>query len=230
MARYVTPSIYKGVDSDGGHQYRGISPHFLSYPILALPPCVFLPYLTLSHTFQELSGGSMDIHSGGIDLRFPHHENEIAQAEAKLDCKQWVNYFLHAGHLHIKGFKMSKSLKNFITIKEALTTHSARQIRFCFLLHKYNAPMDYGDSTMSHALSVEKVFVEFFHNVKVILRRYVPPPHPTNSSGQWRPPPQHHPLSLVGWYCYHPHRSGLTGPQRFDAKEKSLFLKLQQVG
>ena len=103
------------------------------------------PWCCCSHTFEELSGGSMDIHSGGVDLRFPHHDNEIAQAEAKLNCGQWVNYFLHAGHLHIKGFKMSKSLKNFITIKEALVTHTARQIRFCFLLHKYNSPMDYGD-------------------------------------------------------------------------------------
>lgn len=61
-------------------------------------------------------GTRMDIHSGGVDLVFPHHDNEIAQAEACHDCKQWVNYFLHTGHLHIQGLKMSKSLKNFITI------------------------------------------------------------------------------------------------------------------
>lgn len=53
------------------------------------------------------------------------------QAEAKYDCGQWVNYFLHTGHLHIKGFKMSKSLKNFITIKQALQEHSSRQAK-CF--------------------------------------------------------------------------------------------------
>jgi len=68
----------------------------------------------------------MDIHSGGIDLRFPHHDNEIAQSEAYYDCKQWVNYFLHTGHLHIKGKKMSKSLKNFSTIKDALKEYSAK--------------------------------------------------------------------------------------------------------
>jgi len=112
----------------------------------------------------------MDIHSGGVDLKFPHHDNEMAQAEAHSGCNQWVNYFVHAGHLHIKGFKMSKSLKNFITIRQALETHTARQIRLCFLLHKYNAPMDYGDNTMSHALTMEKTFTEFFHNVKAILR------------------------------------------------------------
>jgi len=112
----------------------------------------------------------MDIHSGGVDLKFPHHDNEMAQAEAHSGCQQWVNYFVHAGHLHIKGFKMSKSLKNFITIRQALENNTARQIRMCFLLHKYNAPMDYGDNTMSHALTTEKTFTEFFHNAKAVLR------------------------------------------------------------
>jgi cysteinyl-tRNA synthetase len=56
-----------------------------------------------SHTFQELSGGTLDIHSGGIDLRFPHHENEIAQAEACLHHHQWANYWLHAGELQYRG-------------------------------------------------------------------------------------------------------------------------------
>jgi cysteinyl-tRNA synthetase len=62
----------------------------------------------------------LDVHAGGIDLKFPHHENEIAQCTAyyQLDPnQQWSNYFLHTGHLHISGRKMSKSLKNFITIK-----------------------------------------------------------------------------------------------------------------
>jgi len=112
----------------------------------------------------------MDIHSGGVDLKFPHHDNEMAQAEAHSGCHQWVNYFVHAGHLHIKGFKMSKSLKNFITIRQAMENNTPRQIRLCFLLHKYNAPMDYGDNTMSHAMAIEKIFVEFFHNAKAVLR------------------------------------------------------------
>lgn len=136
-----------------------------------------------SDVFTQLSGGNsvadalqnpelcrMDIHSGGVDLKFPHHDNEMAQAEAHAGCTQWVNYFVHSGHLHIKGFKMSKSLKNFITIRQALENNTARQIRLCFLLHKYNAPMDYGDNTMSHAMSIEKIFTEFFHNIKAVLR------------------------------------------------------------
>lgn len=126
-----------------------------------------------SDVLEKLAGSkSMDIHSGGIDLKFPHHDNEMAQAEAHCGESQWVNYFVHAGHLHIKGLKMSKSLKNFITIQQALEINSARQIRMLFLLHKYNAPMDYGDNTMVHAIETEKKFVEFFHNVKACLRNH----------------------------------------------------------
>ena len=62
----------------------------------------------------------LDIHSGGIDLKFPHHDNEIAQSEAYYCCNNWINNFWHCGHLHIDGLKMSKSLKNFITIKHIL--------------------------------------------------------------------------------------------------------------
>lgn len=114
--------------------------------------------------------GCMDIHSGGVDLKFPHHDNEMAQAEAHSGCLQWVNYFVHSGHLHIDGFKMSKSLKNFITIRQALEINTARQVRMCFLLHKYNAPMDYGDNTMAHAVERERLFSNFFGNVRVVLR------------------------------------------------------------
>ena len=64
------------------------------------------------------------MHSGGVDLKFPHHDNELCQSEAYHGCGQWVNHFWHFGHLTIKGLKMSKSLKNFITIKQALEVFS----------------------------------------------------------------------------------------------------------
>ena len=54
---------------------------------------------------SDITGENMDIHSGGIDLCFPHHDNELAQSEAYFDNKQWVNYFMHNGHLHIQGQK-----------------------------------------------------------------------------------------------------------------------------
>lgn len=77
-------------------------------------------HIECSAMASSIIGSTIDIHTGGEDLRFPHHDNELAQAEAfyhDQGCCQWVNYFLHSGHLGIEGLKMSKSLKNFITIR-----------------------------------------------------------------------------------------------------------------
>ena len=100
-------------------------------------------------------GENMDVHSGGVDLAFPHHDNEIAQSEAYHECRQWVNYFLHTGHLHIEGLKMSKSLKNFITIKEALEKTTARQLRLAFLMQTWNARMDFNEKDMNEVRAIE---------------------------------------------------------------------------
>lgn len=86
---------------------------------------------------SAICGDTLDIHTGGVDLKFPHHDNELAQAEAYFDNNCWVRYFLHSGHLTIAGCKMSKSLKNFITIAEALQQYTSRQLRFAFLLHSW---------------------------------------------------------------------------------------------
>eukprot|EP01135_Chromosphaera_perkinsii_P001142 Nk52_evm92s158 gene=Nk52_evmTU92s158 len=115
-------------------------------------------------------GKQMDIHSGGVDLKFPHHDNELAQSEAHYENGQWVNYFLHGGHLEIEGKKMSKSLKNFTTIKEALESYTARQLRLMFLLHAWNAGLDYSKNTMGEALNFERIFNEFFMTTKAVLR------------------------------------------------------------
>uniref|UniRef100_I3MFQ7 Cysteine--tRNA ligase, cytoplasmic n=2 Tax=Ictidomys tridecemlineatus TaxID=43179 RepID=I3MFQ7_ICTTR len=117
-----------------------------------------------------LLGASMDIHGGGFDLRFPHHDNELAQSEAYFENDCWVRYFLHTGHLTIAGCKMSKSLKNFITIKDALKKHSARQLRLAFLMHSWKDTLDYSSNTMESALQYEKFMNEFFLNVKDVLR------------------------------------------------------------
>jgi len=85
----------------------------------------------------------MDIHSGGVDLKFPHHDNEIAQSEAFYCCDNWVNHFWHTGHLHIEGLKMSKSLKNFITIKAILKDYSMRQVRWLMLNHNWANEMTF---------------------------------------------------------------------------------------
>lgn len=118
----------------------------------------------------EVLGKKLTIHAGGVDLRFPHHANEIAQAEAFHKCHQWVDYFLHSGHLHIDGLKMSKSLKNFITIRACLQKYNARQMRLLFLSHKYDAPMDYAESSMIEAVNLDRTIADFFGNLKAHLR------------------------------------------------------------
>ncbi|TIC04968.1 hypothetical protein E3Q17_00144 [Wallemia mellicola] len=119
---------------------------------------------------SEVLGHNIDIHSGGVDLKFPHHDNEIAQSEACHDCPEWINYFLHTGHLHIEGQKMSKSLKNFITIEEALRRFSARQLRLAFMLQLWNTPMDFKESAMTEVKNYESMLANFFTNVKAIKR------------------------------------------------------------
>ncbi|XP_058484749.1 cysteine--tRNA ligase, cytoplasmic isoform X1 [Solea solea] len=127
----------------------------------------------------SILGESMDIHGGGFDLRFPHHDNELAQSEAFFDNDYWVRYFLHTGHLTIAGCKMSKSLKNFITIKDALAKNTARQLRLAFLMHSWKDTLDYSSNTMESAVQYEKFMNEFFLNVKDLLRA------PTDITGQF---------------------------------------------
>lgn len=128
-------------------------------------------HIECSAMAAEIFKGDLDIHTGGVDLKFPHHDNEIAQSEAHYDNGGWVKYFLHTGHLTISGCKMSKSLKNFITIKEALKQHTATQIRFAFLLHSWKDTLDYGANTMEIAIRFEKFLNEFFLNVKDLIRQ-----------------------------------------------------------
>jgi cysteinyl-tRNA synthetase len=159
-------------------------------------------HIECSAMCSDVLGEAVDINGGGIDLNFPHHENQLAQSEAFYDVKQWVNYFVHSGHLHIDGLKMSKSLKNFITIRAALKMYTARQLRFLFLLHQWSDPMDltpaFGDAVdasgnapcvgfkqMDAAVIAEKTFAEFFHAVKGVLRNSGPGGYDANRAQTW---------------------------------------------
>jgi cysteinyl-tRNA synthetase len=146
-------------------------------------------HIECSAMADAVLGNPIDIHSGGVDLQFPHHENEIAQSEAFYDNEQWINYFLHTGHLNIDGLKMAKSLKNFIKIKTMVNKYSARQIRLLFLAHKYDALMDYqpaedevdeamrndpkykgSKGSMGQVGDIDKKYSEFFSSMKARLR------------------------------------------------------------
>ncbi|KAF9236364.1 tRNA synthetases class I (C) catalytic domain-containing protein [Melanogaster broomeanus] len=119
---------------------------------------------------SAILGDNIDIHSGGVDLAFPHHDNELAQSEAFHECSAWVNYFIHTGHLHIEGLKMSKSLKNFITINEILQRFTARQLRLAFLSQLWNAKVDFSESLMTGEVkAIETAFNNFFATVKALL-------------------------------------------------------------
>lgn len=89
-------------------------------------------------------GDSIDIHGGGLDLLFPHHENEIAQSEA-YSGKTFAKYWVHNGLVMIDGTKMSKSLGNFMTVKEALKDFFPEEIRYAILTHKYSSAIDFSD-------------------------------------------------------------------------------------
>lgn len=124
---------------------------------------------------EKYFGPQYDIHGGARDLIFPHHEAEIAQMEAISGKKPMVRYWLHTGFLTVKGQKMSKSLGNFITIREFLNKHSARVLRYFILKSHYRSPIDYSEKAILQAQNeLERIdeFVEKVQNVKLKIKNY----------------------------------------------------------
>lgn len=109
-------------------------------------------------------GETIDIHGGGKDLIFPHHENEIAQSEA-LTGKPLANYWIHNGLIKINGQKMSKSLGNSLTIKEALDLYNPEVVRYAIVSKSYSADIDLGESEFALA---EKHLYYFYNTINAI--------------------------------------------------------------
>jgi cysteinyl-tRNA synthetase len=107
-------------------------------------------HLECSAMGSELLGKHFDIHGGGADLQFPHHENEIAQSEGAHRC-QYVNYWMHNGFVRVDNEKMSKSLGNFFTIREVLKKYDAEIVRFFILRAHYRSPLNYSDQHLDDA-------------------------------------------------------------------------------
>jgi len=118
-------------------------------------------------------GPQIDIHGGGTDLIFPHHENEIAQSEAYTGQEPFARYWLHNGMLQLRGEKMSKSLGNLVTIDEFLADHEADVLRLLILSSQYNKPLGYDDEVVADA---ERAL----HRLRGALR----PPVDTLTEGQ----------------------------------------------
>ena len=115
-------------------------------------------HIECSAMSMEFLGQSFDVHGGGKDLIFPHHENEIAQSEGANGCK-FVRYWLHNGFVNINSEKMSKSLGNFFTIREVLTSYHPEILRFFILSAQYRSPIDFCDRNMDDAQTgLERIY------------------------------------------------------------------------
>ncbi|MFQ5644372.1 MAG: cysteine--tRNA ligase, partial [Thiogranum sp.] len=107
-------------------------------------------HIECSAMSTDCLGNHFDIHGGGMDLQFPHHENEIAQSEAATG-EHFVNYWIHNGFVQIDEEKMSKSLGNFFTVREILQRYRPEEIRYFILSSHYRSPLNYSDDNLDKA-------------------------------------------------------------------------------
>ena len=116
---------------------------------------------------EAILGSSIDIHGGGQDLIFPHHENEIAQSEA-ISCTTFANYWIHNGFVNINKEKMSKSLNNFFTIRDILKICHSEALRLLFLMTHYRQPLEYSEDKLKEATAALQRIYTFLDEVEHI--------------------------------------------------------------
>ncbi len=107
-------------------------------------------HIECSAMSMDCLGEEFDIHGGGLDLKFPHHENEIAQSEAATG-HAFARYWMHNGHVRINDEKMSKSLGNFFTVRDILTSYRAEEVRYFLLSSHYRSPLNYTADALDNA-------------------------------------------------------------------------------
>ena len=107
-------------------------------------------HIECSTMAKKYLGDTIDIHAGGQDLQFPHHENEIAQSEAH-SGKPFADYWMHNGYINIDGIKMSKSLGNFKTVRDLLQVYDGEVLRFLILSGQYRGPIDFGEEILTQS-------------------------------------------------------------------------------
>jgi cysteinyl-tRNA synthetase len=114
----------------------------------------------------SMLGANFDIHGGGKDLIFPHHENEVAQSEAATD-KKFVNVWMHAGFLQFDKEKMSKSLGNFFTVRDLLKIHAPEVLRYFLITSHYRSPLQYSESAIHQARNALERFYTALKNLSL---------------------------------------------------------------
>jgi len=119
-------------------------------------------HIECSAMSAECLGHHFDIHGGGQDLQFPHHENEIAQSEGAHGC-QSVNYWMHNGFVRIDDEKMSKSLGNFFTVREVLAKYPAEAVRYFILMSHYRSPLNYAEDQLEQS---KTPLTRFYHSLR----------------------------------------------------------------
>ncbi len=115
---------------------------------------------------DAIFGPQYDLHGGASELIFPHHTNEIAQAEAATGKRPFVKYWLHTGVLNIKGVKMSKSLKNFVTIREVLSRYDPEVLRLFYASTHYRKPIDFDEEDLKRPKAELGYLYNTLRNVK----------------------------------------------------------------
>ena len=130
-------------------------------------------HIECSAMSMDALGETFDIHGGGSDLKFPHHENEIAQSEC-VTGKEFAKVWMHTGSLRIDEQKMSKSLKNFITIKEALNDSSSEVLRFFLISSHYRSPLNYSDEGLKEAKNSLDRLYNSLQDLSYVTDEHVP--------------------------------------------------------
>ena len=121
-------------------------------------------HIECSAMSTHVLGNNFDIHGGGLDLKFPHHQNEIAQAEAATG-KKFANTWMHIGLIQVDDEKMSKSLHNFTTVRAALAKYTAETIRYFMISSHYRSPLNYSATTMQDAKAALQRFYTALRNL-----------------------------------------------------------------
>ncbi len=124
-------------------------------------------HLECSAMSQKYLGKNLDIHGGGLDLIFPHHENEIAQSCCNNDTKFFANYWVHNGFVTINREKMSKSLGNIISITDAVEKYSGEVVRLALLSAHYSQPLDWNDELLNNQESVINKWYSLYSDKEV---------------------------------------------------------------